>query len=321
MDSLREAEKLCDPSFASPAVAELARNAMLLLEEGVERQYYTQEDMERLKGLVLSEAPEGITRPLKSKTMNEGFLGGLVGLVLLVGFVSLLSKSAGVHPLDLIITSDDNRFSLSRLQFWLWFVVVIISWGAISWATRRLYTVPDNLYILIGVNVAATVASSAIAVTKGVHPRANKPNFFKDIFMDSKQTLDLPRIQMFIWTIIIVVGYVAVVIEHYRQGLPSLPNIPEGLIVLMGISHGAYLGTKAAEKTVDSKSGASRTASAGLVAVMRHQADAGQKETIDTLLKSLGYTTWDDFMNGKPHPASQEQVDKLLTQLKAQGIQ
>jgi hypothetical protein len=32
MDSLREAEKLCDPSFASPAVAELARNAMLLLE-------------------------------------------------------------------------------------------------------------------------------------------------------------------------------------------------------------------------------------------------------------------------------------------------
>jgi hypothetical protein len=223
---------------------------MNLLEEGVEREYYSQESMDRLKGLVLSKAPEGVTRPLKAKTMAEGLWGGGIGLLVLLAFSLALAKSAGVHPLDLIITSDDNRFSLSRLQFWLWFVVVLISWGAISWTTRRLYPVPEKLYILMGVNVAATVASSAIAVSKGVLPRADKPNFFKDIFTDSKQTLDLPRIQMFVWTLIIVIGYIAVVTEHYRQGLPSIPNIPEGLIVLMGISHGAYLGTKAAEKTV-----------------------------------------------------------------------
>jgi len=111
------------------------------------------------------------------------------------------------------------------------------------------------------------------------------------------------------------------VIERYRQGLPSLPNIPEGLIVLMGISHGAYLGTKAAEMTYDSVSAASQAATAGPVALLRQKADAGQKQTIDKLLTGLGYPSWDDFMNGKPAPASQEQVDRLLAQLKAQGIQ
>jgi hypothetical protein len=56
---------------------------------------------------------------------------------------------------------------------------------------------------------------------------------------------------MFVWTMVILIGYLVVLWNHYRQGLPSLPTVPEGLVVLMGISHGAYLGTKATEKAVD----------------------------------------------------------------------
>lgn len=316
MSKLMDAAKACDSKLMSLEPGERARDAMNLLEEGVEREYYSQENMERLKGLLLSKAPEGIITPLKRTIINDGITGGGIGLIILIGFFVALSRSAGVHPLDLIITSDDNRFSLSRLQFWLWFVVVIISWGAISWATRRLYAVPDNLYILMGVNVAATVASSAITAAKGTFPRAGKPNFFRDIFMDSKKTLDLPRVQMFVWTLIILVGYVAVVIEHYRQALPSLPNIPEGLIVLMGLSHGAYLGAKATEKNTDTAKPKLAATSTATIAAIRKQSDATQKQKIDQLVNELGFTTWDNFMDGNPHPPAQEKLDELFRKLK-----
>lgn len=303
------------------AVGDSARKLINILEEGVERGYYSQDSMERLKGLFLDNFPNGIKEPLIAQVVWDGKLSAGFCIIALLVFFVALTLWARVHPLDLIITSEDNRVSLSRLQFWLWLVVVIISWGAVSWTTRRLHPVPENLYILMGVNVASTVAASAITVVKGISQKADKPRFFTDVFLDSRRTLDLPRIQMFVWTIITIVGYLIVLVEHYYQGLPSLPVIPEGLIVLMGISHGAYLGSKATGSTIDTATPKPQGASIATIAALRRKATAAQLQDIDGLISSMGYAKWDDFVDRKPVAPTQNQIDILSSQLKAKGIQ
>lgn len=321
-NQLKVAKDNCENKDKSgEAVGDSAQKVMNILEEGVDRGYYSQESMERLKGLFLDNFPNGIKEPLIAQVIWDGKIGAGFGIIVLLAFFVALSLAARVHPLDLIITSEDNRVSLSRLQFWLWFVVVVISWGAVSWTTRRLHPVPDNLYMLMGVNVGATIAASAITVVKGIPPKADKPRFFTDVFLDSKMTLDLPRIQMFVWTIIILVGYLIVLVEHYYQGLPSLPVIPEGLIVLMGISHGAYLGSKATGATVDTATPKPPAASIATIAALRRKATPARQQEIDGLISSMGYAKWDDFADMKPVAPTQEQIDMLSAQLKAKGIQ
>ncbi len=58
----------------------------------------------------------------------------------------------------------------------------------------------------------------------------------------------ISRLQIYLWTFAVVVGFGAVFMSGFKF---TIPDIPAGLIALMGISHGAYLGTKAAAKKVE----------------------------------------------------------------------
>jgi hypothetical protein len=124
----------------------------------------------------------------------------------------------------------------------------MIGFGAIFMANYKIPEIPERLYLLMGVNLAAAVTSTAITTWKGVIQVAGEPNFVKDIFFESEGSLDLPRTQMFGWTIISILMFSVMLLKSFADGSPSLPDIPTGLVVLMGASHGAYLGTKAATK-------------------------------------------------------------------------
>jgi len=178
--------------------------------------------------------------------------GGTLALLLVLQWILVLIARKYVADRevifwDLVVTTEDERYSLSRLQLYMWFVTILISYGAIYFAQREgaIPDVPEELYILMGVITSSTVASTVITFTKKAAWNPGKPNFFIDVFFDSKNSLDLPRTQMFAWTIVIIVVYL---VQVFRSlGDSSLPRVPAGLIVLMGISNGAYLGTKAAE--------------------------------------------------------------------------
>jgi len=65
---------------------------------------------------------------------------------------------------------------------------------------------------------------------------------------DNKGNLDLSKVQMLIWTVVALTAYVVQMIHGLRQFdymNPALPNVSETLVVLMGVSQGAYLGRKA----------------------------------------------------------------------------
>jgi len=167
---------------------------------------------------------------------------------------------------DLIVTREDNRYSLSRIQVYLWTVAVALTYAAAAYATGQFVNVPERLALLLGLNVTSAVASTAIyssqenkmqaagAPTSESVAARRRPNFVEDVFFehDGPASLDLPRTQMFLWTIITLGTFVVAVLRNFptiastASGGPILPEVPLGMVALMGISQGAYLGAKAA---------------------------------------------------------------------------
>ena len=145
--------------------------------------------------------------------------------------------------------TDVTAFLASRCTFGplLWSLVLARS---SCMAISILFSdIPGTLYMLMGVNLAATVTSTAINTARNEKVSKVEPDFWRDIFFESEDSLDLPRTQMFVWTIIsLCVFFFKLYQLLTADNLQFLPDIPTGLVVLMGVSHGAYLGTKAAAK-------------------------------------------------------------------------
>jgi Na+/melibiose symporter-like transporter len=164
-----------------------------------------------------------------------------------------LKEKDKVKLMDLIVTSEDGRYSISRLQMYLWTLAGLSGFGAVVMYHYefKIPDIPQSLYMLMGVNLAASVASTAINTAKNETITKGRPDFWRDIFFESEDSLDLPRTQMFVWTIVSLCVFFVLLYKSLLAGNPSMPDIPTGLIVLMGVSQGAYLGTKAAAKKTD----------------------------------------------------------------------
>lgn len=208
-----------------------------------------------------------------------GILGAVLSLAVIILFqtflVKIAQKQAGnsrkVKFMDLVITCEDESYSLSRLQMYLWTVVIVVGYFAVFCSTPGIPVIPESLYILMGINFANSVASTAInnikspflpatapAAMQGAVSQApvapaplpaasTPPDFTKDIFFESQGSLDLPRTQMFIWTVVSLGVFVVMLVNSFGNA-PKLPDITTGLVALMGISNGAYLGAKAAKQ-------------------------------------------------------------------------
>jgi len=192
---------------------------------------------------------------------ERGILGALIAFIFLFGLqsyivgvvrrVALQEKSSRkIKFWDLIITREDNRYSLSRLQLYLWTIFVVMGYVAVCVAQYNFPDIPTNLTLLIGVNAAASVAATGIFFNKkdSIRDSNNNPRLARDIFLESDDSLDLPRTQMFVWTIVSLGAFTILLVKTFVDGEPALPDVPIGLVALMGLSHGAYLGTKAASK-------------------------------------------------------------------------
>ena len=121
-----------------------------------------------------------------SHECTAGAVGALVALVLLIAVQTLLVKLARrYHPalrfFDLLVTGDDNRYSLSRFQVYVWTALVIIVFGALTFARFRFADFPPNLLLLMGVNLASAVAATAITTAKRNEPNSQRRSFSKSI--------------------------------------------------------------------------------------------------------------------------------------------
>jgi hypothetical protein len=102
----------------------------------------------------------------------RGWLGALIAVAFLMGLQSFLMKEANkdrrqhhhkkLTYFDLIVTSEDNSYSLSRFQIYIWTVWVVIAFAQVAFATLKFPIIPDAIAGLLGINAFTTVLSTAL---------------------------------------------------------------------------------------------------------------------------------------------------------------
>ena len=215
----------------------------------------------------------------------------LVMFVILVVFTFGVGRALTGTWKSLLI-DERNMQSLSRLQLmlWTWLVISAIATAAawnihISAADPLGIHVPEELWILLGISGATLVGSNLMKTQQATNPditpeeatkrlneitgggqtatgqlaqnvsrvQARWTDMFKSEGVNHAGTLDTGKIQMFFFTLVVVLAYVASFARtsYVLDGATArfvFPDLDESFVALLGISSTAYLANKAAKQ-------------------------------------------------------------------------
>jgi len=175
-----------------------------------------------------------------------------------------------------LVDGADGRPSTSKLQWFLWTVVIIFSYTAVSCSSgfKTISNIPPNVLIAMGLSVTTMAAAKGITVSYVDNRKIVKSNVQKDktdqtavrgnkakqtvvqeykrdptagpgsLVQDDDGFPDLSKIQMLVWTLIAVAFYLLRTVQAIQGKESELPDIDAALMVLMGLGQGAYLGKK-----------------------------------------------------------------------------
>ena len=197
--------------------------------------------------------------PHTSAGARWGAVASGLGVLLLLYIVTAV-MSQHWSPRELV-NGFDGFGSTSKLQWFLWLVVIIFAYTAL-WILRAeqsdlsaLSKIPVNVLTVLGFSTGTAAVAKGITsgyvqtakVTKPGPPQvgATAANT-GGIFQDDSGAPELAKIQMMAFTIIAIGIFLATVIHQIVTDDISagVPDIDSSLLVLMGISQGGYLGKK-----------------------------------------------------------------------------
>ena len=215
------------------------------------------------------------------------------------------------NPLK-VICGADGRPSTSKLQMWLWTVVVLFSYVAIYAARVKsgqfdpINEFPENVLIALGLSIVTGTAAKGITVSYLKSGEIVKPPPTSStsgpsaVVKDDDGSLDLSKIQMLAWTVVAIGVYlINVVVEIKHPPYDKLPDIDAALMVLMGLGQGAYLGKKLVSTDVPRITAVTSQQTAGTT-VITIQGDTfgpvqnGSLVTIDGIPVTTPVSFWSD---------------------------
>ncbi len=161
-----------------------------------------------------------------------------------------------------VICDDDLYPSLGRFQLLLWTFVIAFAFLVVSFV-RILSNVlpptalPANILTLLGINAGSTVVSYGVSGGK-YYPRLQtvapeEPPQPLSTMLNENNQFSITRFQMLSWTFVAVLIFLGTFFTTMASP-PSpltqldLPDVSSTLVVLTGISQGAYLSGKQASK-------------------------------------------------------------------------
>jgi hypothetical protein len=174
----------------------------------------------------------------------------------------IIRKTKDTHLTD-IIRDDDWYPSLALFQFVMWTSLIAFLYlgiyltRAFGGVTAFPPSIPTNILTLLGISVGVPIVSGGVSSIKYTTdtPKQRPPD--KDLkpfssMLEENDKPTLTRFQMFIWTWIGVIIYLALFLAMITgpgalqavQNL-SLPDIDPTLVALMGLSQAGYIGGKA----------------------------------------------------------------------------
>jgi hypothetical protein len=130
-------------------------------------------------------------------------------------------------------------FQVSMFQIYIWTWLVIVGLTYVVTITGELFAITPQVLSLLGIAGVGSLAARFVAApsdrgsNKGTNPK------FSDILRTNGE-FDLYRLQMFLFTVY-TAGFVAIRVA-FDQAFPVLDT---NLLLLLGISNGIYVGSKA----------------------------------------------------------------------------
>lgn len=217
----------------------------------------------------------------------------LTVVALVLAWMMLLGWAFNRRAEGLLIDGR-NRISLSRLQLFIWLVIVGCAFAVQAAHNFRIgdpdpsdIVVPLQIGLVMGAATTSFVAAPAILSLKArakpsqnelrqahrlardgasLHPnsgrlysrRAGEWARWSDLFrgeeLENAGSADPAKVQQFLVTFMLATIYVAALWRDFagpiaETPLKTLPGLSEGGLILLGVSHAAYLGAKAVPQT------------------------------------------------------------------------
>ncbi|HYL84076.1 MAG TPA: hypothetical protein VE263_07575 [Candidatus Angelobacter sp.] len=173
-------------------------------------------------------------------------------LVVVLAITLFVGKKDGMN----FFQSPDGAVSVSKVQVWMWTMAIIFAYvylslcqGPPGTGVANKADFPNSLWELMGISALSTgTARYIVAVTgkadqptsQAVKDKIKKQNWVVSMLSDDGQP-SMMRLQLFSWTLVTIFLFLIVL---YRE--QKLWDVPQTLVILMGISHAGYLGDKGA---------------------------------------------------------------------------
>ncbi len=141
-----------------------------------------------------------------------------------------------------VFQSATGNLSLSKIQMGIWVLVFSFSYVLLASIWREFIPITSGMLWLLGISSATAVAAKAIAVKNDPTPKPR--NRASRVCSELSPTsgayrCELQRCQVLLWTLIVLVIFVVKLVSTLH-----LPDIPDVLLILMGVGSSAYLGFK-----------------------------------------------------------------------------
>lgn len=197
----------------------------------------------RLSLRVLSFGPQALiidsTTNLAITSRWQAAIASLV-ITCLVIFLSA-SFVSNREPLRLLSgwgKHRSGRYSLANFQVALWTLLVLYSLCYVWYATGEILFISPGILVLLGISGATSVASYSLEALQNKEASLGKEPALRDL-VSTDGNFDPMRFQMLGFTLFTWVYALVSVLKS-----EGLPEIPEHLYILMGISNTSYVASK-----------------------------------------------------------------------------
>ncbi|RAA11774.1 hypothetical protein [Ralstonia pseudosolanacearum] len=253
----------CTPGFVVTVIADGTE----LKVDGIPKNYAgfrrvaiaTMSGAQGLGGAIPVSAPTVTFSPFGAIWPRVAALVVLVGSILLVlrAFAQRVPLSGAPTGTEiyrwqsLLVESDTNTFSLSRLQLVIWTLVTLFAWSYLSIArsviqmTPTFGDIPGSLAGLLGISVGTTISTLTLNAVKGSKAAGPTSPSISD-FISVGGVVAPDRLQYLLWTIIGAIAYVALTLSLDPASIQQYIELPSGFLTLSGISTAGYLGARVA---------------------------------------------------------------------------
>jgi hypothetical protein len=208
---------------------------------------------------------------LPRSTGQLGFLGGrtVLAWLLIAALMAAFAAVAGHGVTGLargVLIDERHRITLGRLQMLLWTILVLSAYMASALAnigrgagSPLNVDIPSELWLTMGISTASLIAAPAALQFKerrhsgALHAweteaESRLSDLFRGEEVADRDHLDLGKVQMFLFTVVLVLGYALAVgdmLDESTAPFTALPAVDEGVVTLLAISHAGYLTRKA----------------------------------------------------------------------------